>query len=389
MNFTLFRDDWFNDALGWFWKPLGNPDNVWRRALVLLALTWGMLLALAAIEGVAWGPTPRERFLLDFAAVGQFFIAIPAFLFGEPLIDGHMAKALETFRVAGLIHDDHRKLEHTKELAMRGAHWRAVDWILLVFVYVNTWMWTAEELTNNSGSWHARLVGGHEVVTLAGFWVWAFAVPCWFYLCARLAWKICIWTWILWRVSHMKLHLVPSHPDESGGIGFLGELQAMFGIVIFAVGAAIACTVIYKVDIEHASWGTFATDGPWIGYIIIAPLAFLAPLLLFSKQMYLAKHEGIMEYSPATTAYGRRFERTWITSSAYREDGFGMVNDVQAYSNLSAVFKAIESMRIVPFDLVTFGRLVMAAASPMLPLVASRFPLISIVSHLLGGGGGE
>ena len=64
-----------------------------------------------------------------------------------------------------------------------------------------------------------------------------------------------------------------------------------------------------------------------------------------------------------------------------------MVNDVQAYSNLGTIFKAIESMRIVPFDLVTMWRLVLSAASPMLPLIASRFPLLSILSRLLGGGG--
>lgn len=306
--------------MGWFWLPLGNPDRVWRRALTLLVLTWGVLVALAALQGVAWGPTPRERFLLDFAAMGQFFVAIPAFLFGEPLIDGQMNQALKTFRSAGIVHD-YSKLERTMVLAMRAAHWRLVDLFLLVLVYINTWMWTAEELTNNSGSWHARLIGGHEVVTYAGFWVWAFAVPCWFYLCARLGWKILVWAWILWRISNVKLHLVPSHPDESEGIGFLGELQATFGIVIFAVGAAIACTVSYKINIEHAPWGTFATDGPWMGYMIVAPFAFLAPLLLFSKQMYLAKHEAVMEYTPAATAYGRRFERTWITSCEYREDG--------------------------------------------------------------------
>jgi len=387
LGFTLFRGDVFNDALGRLHRSLGNPDHVPRRVLLLFLLTWGVLLALALLEGVAWGPTPRARFLLDFAAMGQFFIAIPAFLVAEPIIDRQTARALDTFRHAGLITDDNHKLERLARQASKAARWPAVQVGLLIFVYVSTWAWAAEELTNGSPSWHARLVQGHEVATWAGIWVWAFAVPCWFYLCARLAWKIAVWTWVLWRVSRMRLHLVPSHPDEAGGIGFLGELQASFGIVIFAVGAAIACTVGYKITVENAPWGTFATDGPWVAYVAIAPIAFLSPLLLFTRQMYEAKHDAVMEYSPAATIYGRRFEHVWIASDRYREDEFAIVNDVQAYTNLASVFQAIESMRIVPFDLVTLGRLLLSAAGPMLPLLVGRFPLLSMMSGLLGGGG--
>jgi hypothetical protein len=386
MAFTLFRGDAFNEALGWIHPSLGRPDRVLRRALLLFVLTWGLLLLLAALQGVAWGPTPRERFLLDFAAIGQFFIAIPAFLIGEPLIDRQMGWALGTFQRSGLVRDDD-ELGRIAVAATRAARWRLVDFGLLAFVYVNTWAWAAEELTNGSGSWHATMTRGHEVVTLAGFWVWSFAVPCWFFLCARLAWKIVIWSWVLWRISRMSLHLVPSHPDAAGGIGFLGDVQATFGIVIFAVGVAIACTVGYKVTVEHAPWGTFATDGPWMGYVAIAPLAFLSPLLLFTRQMYAAKHGAILEYSPAAAHYGRRFEQTWITSHRYRDDEFAVVNDVQAYTNVASVYGAIESMRVVPFDLVTLGRLLLAAAGPMLPLLIGRFPLLSLLSRLLGGGG--
>ena len=46
----------------------GEGPSVVRRSLVFLAVTWLPLLALSLIQGRALGPSPRESFLLDFAA---------------------------------------------------------------------------------------------------------------------------------------------------------------------------------------------------------------------------------------------------------------------------------------------------------------------------------
>jgi hypothetical protein len=42
-------------------------------------------------------------------------------------------------------------------------------------------------------------------------------------------------------------------------------------------------------------------------------------------------------------------------------------------------------MRVVPFDLATVGRLLLSAASPMLPLVIGRYPVLKILGNLIAG----
>jgi hypothetical protein len=355
----------------------------------MACLTWGVLAILSLISGVFIGPTLRETFLYDFAAHGQFFIAIPAFLIAEPFMDAKMRAAVralvDTRIIAG--DDDRDRFSRIVRASMNARRWWIVDLSLLIFVYVSTWGWMAEELTNGSGSWHARMIGGREVVTLAGWWVWFAAVPAWFYLCARFAYKILLWSILLGRASRIRLHLLATHPDGAGGVSFLGTVQKGFGIVIFAIGAAIACTVSYKIVVEGAPTGTWATDGPWLAYILIAPVAFLAPLVMFTGQMYEAKNRDTSRYRAAAMHMARAFDERWIDDRQFRTDeGFIGNADIQAYANMAATYKDVAAMRVVPFDLGTARRLIVSAATPMLPLLVSRYPIVKIIADLLSAG---
>jgi hypothetical protein len=48
-------------------------------------------------------------------------------------------------------------------------------------------------------------------------------------------------------VSRLNLHLVPIHPDHSGGLAFLGKSAYGFGPVFFAQGAMVAGLVASRV----------------------------------------------------------------------------------------------------------------------------------------------
>jgi hypothetical protein len=387
-EFTLFRNDPFNNAMGFLWRPLGNPERIALRIAFMFCITWGALAVLSLVSGVFLGPTLRESFLYDFAAAGQFFIAIPAFLIAEPFMDAKMRAGVVALLETGIVGtDDRTRFRRIVQSSMQARHWWLVDLTLLIFVYVSTWGWMAEEVTNASGSWHARIVGGREVITLAGWWVWFVAVPAWFFLCARFAYKILLWSVLLGRTSRIRLHLLATHPDGAGGVAFLGGVQKGFGIVIFAIGAAIACTVSYKITVEGAPTGTWATDGPWLAYILIAPLGFLAPLVMFTTQMYAAKNRDTARYRAASMFMARAFDETWINDELYRSnEGFIGNADVQAFSNMAATYKEVAGMRVVPFDLGTARRLIVSAATPMLPLLVSRYPIVKIVADLLAVG---
>jgi hypothetical protein len=96
----------------------------------------------------------------------------------------------------------------------------------------------------------AKAKGTHpEVIkklNFAGWWAMLVTLPILNYWWLRWIWKIALWSWFLYRMSRVPLILVPSHPDATGGIGFVSDVQTKFGLAILAFGISnIASTVGY------------------------------------------------------------------------------------------------------------------------------------------------
>ncbi|MEP6508038.1 MAG: hypothetical protein ABJC63_07415 [Gemmatimonadales bacterium] len=115
-----------------------------------------------------------------------------------------------------------------------------------------------ELATHSMHSWHTGSGPAGNVQTLFGLtapgaWALLVAFLILNYWWLRIAWKIVIWTRYLYRRSRLKLVLVASHPDRTGGIGFISEVQSTFAVIIFAYGISkLAAVIAYKVAIEHA-----------------------------------------------------------------------------------------------------------------------------------------
>ena len=91
----------------------------------------------------------------------------------------------------------------------------------------------------------------------------------------RWIWKIILWSYYLFRMSRFRLRLLASHPDRTGGIGFLSDVQTRFGLVILAYGITnVASTIAYKMAFEGATLGDHSVWGPLVGFVISAPLLF-------------------------------------------------------------------------------------------------------------------
>jgi len=62
-----------------------------------------------------------------------------------------------------------------------------------------------------------------------------------------LVWRIFLWFRFLSAVSKLNLQLFPTHPDQAGGLGFIGEAQRFFGILFFAYSCGITGVVADEV----------------------------------------------------------------------------------------------------------------------------------------------
>ena len=180
-------------------------------------------------------------------------------------------------------------------------------------------------------------------------------------------------------MSRLNLQLIPTHPDESGGIAFVGEVQRFFGVILFAYSTAVAGVLANEITYDHLSLQHFAV--PIAAFVLIAVTIVVAPLLVFTKILVRTKIFGLYEYGALATEYTSSFHKKWIISQPPREEVLG-TSDIQSLADLGNSFAFIEKMNGVPMGPRTPLVLAIACLLPMAPLLLTAMPLKDIVSLL-------
>jgi hypothetical protein len=248
--------------------------------------------------------------------------------------------------------------------------------IIAVSIYMGVMALGPEMFTKdpNMVTWHSYKITGHghltHWMTPAGWYAMFIGLPIMSYTWVRCVWKVSMWYWYLRRVSKFHLTLVASHPDHTGGIGFLSEVQAKFAIVILAFGISnIVSTVGYKIAIEHAPVNLPPVWGMVAGFVIGAPVMFLAPLLLFTKQLSRTKKRAIAQFREKAMMSARAVEERWMMTEDTPERNEQLRNELSQLNLLSGFYERIHAMRVVPFDLRSAGQLIGSAVGPVLPIL--------------------
>src|SRR5437879_9136495 len=180
--------------------------------------------------------------------------------------------------------------------------------------------------------------------------------------------RILIWFWLLTRVSLLKLHLLPAHPDRAGGLGFIGKSSYAFIPLLFAQGALLAGQIASRIFYEGRSLLSFKmTIVGFVGFFIVA---ILAPLLLFTPKLARAKREGLAEYGTLASTYVMDFDQKWLRSRVNEGELLG-TGDIQSIADLGNSFAVAREMREVPFATDNVVPLLPATAVPVAPTLQS------------------
>ena len=356
--------------------------------LPLLALAWlnDNLLVLAkdpkALKLPGWVAlyVPRQSLLLDLASYAQFLGFIPLAFFAEGFIARKMENAYDRLLPFA---DDHALMGLARR-ATRAARWVWVDLVLLALACGSTWSWAWAELHNELPSWHTAVIRGEdgfltfvsddtpgslEYFTPAGYWVTFFALPFFTYLWMRWFWKVVAWTYFLRRVSKLRLTLRPAHPDRTGGLGCLSDVQTSFAAILFGTGLLFAAWAVHKFVFERTPIGSMDVWGPIFGYVVLAPTTFVLPLFWFTKTLARVKREGLVRYGEMATAITSRFERNWLRGEQRDAQKLLESSHVSSIADFTVAYQTVESMRVVPFDRRSLLELFSASATPFTPLV--------------------
>jgi hypothetical protein len=375
---SLFTNDPFRRLLTKL--RLAQNGRVRYRLLLpaVIAIGWVVPFLLTVAAGRLF--TTQHPFFHDLNRPIQTIICL-IFLLAQPLVDEHVRNAGEIFASSGILAEG----KEYEPAALTTRHLRESllpDVVVLLLACAATALWVNADLHKGFESWSVIRANGRYTLTLAGWWnaiVWSQLYGfCWI----QWAWKILIWTGFLCRMARSKLSLAVGHPDEVAGLAFVGETQAAFAVVIFGVGLLVALDAINQVVIE----GTPAMHNivaEVLGFVLLAPLAFLSPLLMFTKQLYLAKQEGLKSYGILLTQFINAFERRHLSNTCEGGDSLAATADLAALANIETLHSHLEKMRIVPFDLGSLFHLGAAAVSPMLPLAIHFIPWLRWVKDIL------
>ena len=345
--------------------------NYWRVLPLVVVAGWFIPCALSAIEGNLLRKSAPESFLLDPNIYVQNFVVI-LLLYAERFIDERIVHAGILFSRSGILAKD----EEYSRAEIRMAKLRTniiPDIVALTLASVFALMWVVPAIHAGVTTWMVHYASGHWRLTWAGVWTATILSPLFEYLWLRWVWKVFIWIGFLSRMARADMRLAVGHPDRVGGLAFIGDVQAGFGILIFALGLVVASNVFRElVVVKHGTPLILVSNIG--GFVILAPLVFLLPLLMFTKKIYTAKQIGLVRYNILLTEFINAFEAKFLPVSNDRTEPLRATADLAALSNIETLHSHVASMRIVPFDLLSFGRLMLAAASPMAPIVVRFVP---------------
>lgn len=352
-----------------------------KRAILAALLTWVPLLVLSALQGRAVGRSIPVSFARDFSTYSRFLFALPLLLLAENVLGPRIAEAAAHFVDSGVVVErDYRKFDSFVD---RGLHWRdsvAVEIVLAILSVVMSvvaFRSTAVHVT----TWFATRSDSGTTLTWAGWWLIAFCMPLFQFLCFRWLWRLFLWFQFLDRVHTLDLQLFPTHPDHAAGLGFVGETQRFFGILLFAFSlgsvGVITNEVVYdKVPLQSFAYATAV-------YVVVAVIVVLSPLVVFTGLLLKTKREGLQEYGALSTAYSGLFHKKWIQGRNPDHDALLGTGDIQSLADLGNSYSFVDKMKPIPIDPVTVLHLIVASLLPLTPLLLTVMPLKELLKLLM------
>ncbi len=380
VDFALFE----GGPLHPVWRRFGfvKPGMAWLdgRIILISVIAWLPLLVLSLWEGYAWSGT-GVPFLHDLEAQARFVLVLPLLLVGERHADRVLKPALGTFIERGIIQEGDRA--RFKRILTSTAGWNRSPVVLILLIGVvlvaGRFIWQ-EGVITRAGSWYRASPDAGLRLTFAGYWYAWVSIPVFQFIVYRWYLRLLFWWSLLSRVSWLDLHLVATHPDHAGGIGFLGNKLYAFVPFLLSQGVMVSGIFSNRIFCEQRHLQEFSLEfAVFAGFVVIL---VLGPMAVFSRPLIFAKRRGRSEFSLFAFRYVEEFERKWMRGGASPTEALGSP-DIQSLADLANAFEVVKKMRAVPFGRTAILKVVVPFALPIAPLLLTVFPVEKVLLTLL------
>lgn len=355
-----------------------RPDqwNLARRVTAAVAIGWLPPLLITAVFNLGG----LASFLRDYRVHSRMLIAVPVLLFGQVLMESRFQIVVGHFTAAGLLDaPDIARMRDTINRVVRLGDSFLPELAILVILIVHTA--TSERGLVDATPWLAYGTGDALRLTAAGWYVVLVSVSIFQFLLGLSLWKWLLWTFFAFKLSRLNLRLVPTHPDEHGGLGFLGMTPIAFAPIVFAANSVIGATWQHEILARHANLMTYKLPG--IVLLVLIAMVALGPLAFFVPRLGALRRQGMLEYGILGQIHSREFHEKWILSRAGHEAEFLTAPESSRLSDFGQAYGRLQQLKPFPADAQTLVTLGLSAAVPMLPVLLTAIPLMVILKALL------
>jgi hypothetical protein len=349
--------------------------NTIALGLALGLLSWSILLGLAFIEGVAGE-------LLSVAMIAghiRVLVAIPLFFLCESSLDPRTREFVSTLVRSGVV--PQKALPALDSEIARMERWKdswLPDALCLSAAVLLSLFAVQLDLSGKTATLDPSRALSE--LPMAGLWYWFVCLPLFRFLMFRWMWRIALWCSFLWRVARLDLHLVPTHPDGAGGLGYLEVVQTHFTSLVLATSIVVSAAFAEEIASGKA---VFEVVYPALAITLLVELALiLGPPCVFAVKLRACQEKGSRDYSVFAARYVDDFQRKWLNTPARSEEPLLGTADIQSLADLANSFAVVRNMRWVPISSRLLIAVMTAALLPMLPLFLFKYPLGELVQML-------
>jgi len=348
-----------------------------RRALFWSLLAWLPLVAWAAWTGRAFSQAGGEPLVVHFGIHARFLVAIPLLIFAEAAVHGTSARLLPRFVTTGIVPAD--EVPALQALIRRLARLRdaVLPWIAILAIVVAGI--TVSDLLHRAHEVEWAMEPGESVFRgFGGWWFLYVGRPIYLALLLGWMWRVVLLFLLFRGIARLRLSIVPTHADRTGGLGFLVGFPAAFALVVLAMSAVTAAMLAHDVVYHDVSVKTLRVQMAL--FTVMAVLVFLVPMLAFAGPLSRAKRQALLDYGALVCEHGRLVHQRWIEGKRVAEHKVLEAPELGPAADVATVYTAVQAMRTVPLSKSSVMPLVLAAIVPMLVVLALEVP----VGQLLG-----
>ena len=354
-----------------------------RRILVLGGVAWLPLLVITVWEGNAWGRAVPMPFLYDVEVQARFLLALPLLVVAELVVHQRLRQVVGEFLVRGIIPAHARaRFDATVASAIRLRNSMAAELLLIAFVYgVGVLYLWRQYVAIDIPSWNGAHDGTRLQPTLAGWWFGCVSLPLFQFLLLRWYFRLFVWTRFLWQVARIDLDLKPTHPDRSGGLGFLALTGHAFTPLLLAQGVMLSGMLANRIFYTGARLPQFRVE--IAGLVAFMLFTVLVPLLVFVPRLERAKRAGLRDYGRLANRYVREFDGKWVQGEAPAGEPLLGSADIQSLADLGNSFQIVREMKWIPFNPRAVVQLALVTLVPIAPLALTMVSLDQLVEQMM------